>query len=308
MDFGYTVTFCMTSEESLIIMKKLDAFEFNNYRREHFELEKQWAKTILDSPKNSAERRHAYATGYKEVYEFYTQYLDESSSGRQKARNRMKYLQATVRSNQSLKYLEVGFGEGDLLEHALKSGWDVHGVDVNNSPVEEARKKLESYDANPENIICGEIGDVPIFDFDLIFNSDLLEHIHPDSAIDFIQACYDRLKPGGILIISTPNSLTGPHDITQHFVTVGDPAQGFHLKEYNIGELDDLLTGTGFFTTSYLIPPSRFICPDKHDRRIYLKLKRYIEPVFGFMLNIVKPSYIRLAMATLSYHVIVGHK
>jgi hypothetical protein len=44
-------------------------------------------------------------------------------------------------------------------------------------------------------------------------------------------------------ICITPNRLSGPHDISQHFDAV---ATGFHLKEYTVGELTGLFRAVGF--------------------------------------------------------------
>jgi hypothetical protein len=75
------------------------------------------------------------------------------------------------------------------------------------------------------------------------YSYQLMEHLHPDDAFEQLQNIYKVLTTGGVYICDTPNRLSGPHDISRHFDTV---AQGFHLKEYTITELSDLLKKVGF--------------------------------------------------------------
>ena len=42
--------------------------------------------------------------------------------------------------------------------------------------------------------------------FDLICAMDIIEHLHKGEAIQLLDACFGALKPGGRLIVQTPNS------------------------------------------------------------------------------------------------------
>ncbi|MDI6783328.1 MAG: methyltransferase domain-containing protein, partial [bacterium] len=87
---------------------------------------------------------------------------------------------------------------------------------------------------------------IPDNSFDVVVNDNVLEHICPDEAVEFIRQCKAKLKCGGWLITVTPNRLVGPYDVSRHFLPKGAQAQGLHLKEYTFQELFELITGSGF--------------------------------------------------------------
>ena len=64
---------------------------------------------------------------------------------------------------------------------------------------------------------------------DVAYSNQLMEHLHPDDALEQLQGIWRALRPGGVYICLTPNRVNGPHDISQYFDSV---ATGFHLKEY----------------------------------------------------------------------------
>lgn len=97
------------------------------------------------------------------------------------------------------KLLEVGCGSGDVLLFLKSMGWDTIGVEVDSKASQIARHK-------GLNILDGKIDDQNFSDsfFDAIVINHVLEHLHnPISMlIDFNRL----LKPGGRLVIVTPNT------------------------------------------------------------------------------------------------------
>lgn len=77
----------------------------------------------------------------------------------------------------------------------------------------------------------------------LAFSNQLMEHLREDHALEQLQNIYRALLPGGKYFCITPNRLSGPHDVSQHFA---DEAQGAHLKEYTCDELVKLFREAGF--------------------------------------------------------------
>jgi hypothetical protein len=75
------------------------------------------------------------------------------------------------------------------------------------------------------------------------YSNQLMEHLHPEDAKRQLCNLYTALAIGGVYICITPNRLSGPHDVSQHFDEV---ATGFHLKEYTWTDLSALLTEVGF--------------------------------------------------------------
>jgi hypothetical protein len=70
-----------------------------------------------------------------------------------------------------------------------------------------------------------------------------MEHLHPDDAVEQLRNICAALKPGGAYFCVTPNRMSGPHDISQHF---DREATGFHLHEYRLAELVALCRNAGF--------------------------------------------------------------
>ena len=98
------------------------------------------------------------------------------------------------------KLLDVGTGNGYLLEVAEKMGFDCYGLDVSDYSTEVASQKF------PGRIFKGtlEEGKYKTNYFDVVTMTDILEHLaNPVSAVKEV----DRiLKPGGYLFIISPNS------------------------------------------------------------------------------------------------------
>ena len=77
----------------------------------------------------------------------------------------------------------------------------------------------------------------------LAYSFQVMEHIHPDDALEQLRNLFAALAPGGSFFCVTPNRLNGPHDVSKFFDL---EARGFHLKEYTITELEALFREVGF--------------------------------------------------------------
>jgi SAM-dependent methyltransferase len=91
---------------------------------------------------------------------------------------------------------------------------------------------------------------VPDGSVDVVYSQQLMEHLHPDDALDQLRNIYTALAPGGRYFCVTPNRLTGPHDISRHY---DEEATCFHLKEYTISELASLFRQVGFREVSVYV-------------------------------------------------------
>jgi SAM-dependent methyltransferase len=77
---------------------------------------------------------------------------------------------------------------------------------------------------------------LPDASFDAVVSFETVEHISDDRA--FLTEVRRVLRPGGLLLLSTPNKdVTSPD---------GPPANPFHVREYLIHDLTRLVTGSGF--------------------------------------------------------------
>lgn len=143
-------------------------------------------------------------------------------------------------------FLEVGAGDCALSAAVARTAGTTYAVDVSESIM--ARLDL------PENVTRltsdGTSIPVPPASVDVAYSNQVMEHLHPDDAHEQLQNIYAALVPGGSYICITPNSLTGPHDISKYF---DERATGFHLREYTFGELRRIFEVAGFRTVSALV-------------------------------------------------------
>lgn len=115
------------------------------------------------------------------------------------------YFKGWLPADKKSAVLEVACGGGRMLS-ALKS-WgysEVEGVDLSPEQVALSRQAI-----SPERV---HHADVLIFlegkanTYDLIIGLDLVEHLTKGECIRFLDACRLALRPGGRLILQTPNA------------------------------------------------------------------------------------------------------
>ncbi len=104
----------------------------------------------------------------------------------------------SLNGHQRWRLLDVGCGDGRFLSRMKRLGWDVEGVE----PDVEAVKVAEQYGLS---LYIGTLNDVtlPPDSFDAITMRHVIEHL--DNPILTLRECHRILKPGGRLIILTPN-------------------------------------------------------------------------------------------------------
>jgi len=112
----------------------------------------------------------------------------------------LDYLSSQLKANQR-SILDVGCGFGYFLDLASRNGWNTYGVEIADSAVEAARKKL-----GQKNIFHGSLKNAHYPDefFDAITLWDVLVMV--DSPIEELRECYRILKPGGKLGIRLRNA------------------------------------------------------------------------------------------------------
>ncbi len=100
----------------------------------------------------------------------------------------------------SPSFLDVGCATGMLLENMRNEGWSVKGVEVCRESAEYGRTKRGI------DIVNAPFNEAAFRDesFDVIHSSHFVEHI-TDPA-DFFSEAFRVLKPGGLLVTTTPNS------------------------------------------------------------------------------------------------------
>ncbi len=105
------------------------------------------------------------------------------------------------------KLLDVGCGSGAFLAVAARHGWEAHGIDFDPQAVAAANRRPG---------VTAHVGDLAGLDpalapFDAITLDNVIEHL-PDPEQVFDQ-CYALLRPGGRLVMQTPNIESEGHRI-----------------------------------------------------------------------------------------------
>jgi SAM-dependent methyltransferase len=208
--------------------------------REHYLIECELAQRLRDAPREA--RRRLYSDLYDELFrrvpnhpQLTIKVSPETSQARIKLQ--MDLLGRFVRPNTS--FLEVGPGDCALCFHIARQVRFVHGVDVSDEVTKCARPPanfaLSLSDGTSIPVAPGSV--------DLAYSNQLMEHLHPDDAMEQLQNIHAALAPNGRYVCITPSRLTGPHDVSKHF----DRApHGFHLKEYSTYEMSALFKRVGF--------------------------------------------------------------
>lgn len=130
--------------------------------------------------------------------------------------------------------LEAGCGEGygaDLIADVARQ---VIGLDYDESAVAHVRARYPRVDMRHGNLAALPLGAGSV---DVVVNFQVIEHLWDQR--QFVGECLRVLRPGGLLLMSTPNRVTfSPGRDT--------PINPFHTRELNAAELTELLTSQGF--------------------------------------------------------------
>ncbi len=100
-----------------------------------------------------------------------------------------------------LKILDIGCGGGLVSESLSRMGATITGADADENAINTARAHAEGTGLEIE-YKCGNAADIDN-KFDVVCALEIIEHVTDPN--DFISLCKDKLKPGGLLIMSTLN-------------------------------------------------------------------------------------------------------
>lgn len=208
--------------------------------RAHYEIERSLAERLRSASKQ--ERRALYPTLYDELM----RRVDDHP-----LRNAVRSPEEIARSiayhrnmlepflQPDSVFLEVGAGDCTLSLAVARGVKQVYAIDVST--------ELTAHVVPPPNfqlvISDGTSIPVPAGSVDIAFSNQLMEHLHPDDALEQLREIYTALAPGGRYLCATPNRLNGPHDISRGFDTT---ATGLHLHEYTVRELVPIMKRAGF--------------------------------------------------------------
>jgi 2-polyprenyl-3-methyl-5-hydroxy-6-metoxy-1,4-benzoquinol methylase len=141
------------------------------------------------------------------------------------------------------KLLEIGCGSGMTLANLKNLGWDAEGIDFDSKAAESANLNFNL------TVKSGSLKEVnyEANKFDAILMSHVIEHIF--DPINFLTECSRILKPGGKLVILTPNiNSIGFRRFSRNWVHLDPPR---HLYLFSIQTLQVIAIKAGLFPTSW---------------------------------------------------------
>ena len=108
---------------------------------------------------------------------------------------------AALANRKKGRFMDVGCGAGITVALARKLGWDASGIEIDPTAVLEARRSGLDVVAGGYELLA-QYGQ----QFDCILCSHVLEHVH--DPLNLLAKLKAGLKPGGVILLSLPNSLS----------------------------------------------------------------------------------------------------
>jgi SAM-dependent methyltransferase len=101
------------------------------------------------------------------------------------------------------RHLDVGCGPGTLIG-LLDDRFSSTGIDISTAEIAYARRRYGS-ESKRFFAVSGRALPDDVRDYDVATAVELIEHLSPADVDDVLRAMVERLRPGGKLIVTTPN-------------------------------------------------------------------------------------------------------
>jgi SAM-dependent methyltransferase len=268
--------------------------------RRHYEVERELADRLRASSRD--ERLQAYGALYDELFRRVPWHPQLARKGDSVGTERGVSAQLALLERwlePSSTFLEIGAGDLALTRRVAERVARVYAVEVSAEIVRGADAP-----SNVQVVLSDGVGvPVPPASVHIAYSNQVMEHLHPDDAVEQLANIATALVPGGRYIVMTPHRLSGPHDVSKHF---DETATGFHLREYTARELRPMLRAAGFrrvsviaggkgrFVTIPLAPVAaveRLLEPLPRRWRRRLVLSPLLRPALLLCLVAVKDSF-----------------
>ena len=207
----------------------------------HYQVESAIARRLLAAARD--ERPAILATMYDELFAEVPDHprlmrRTDSERTRRAIRSKRSILDSYVTAESTV--LEFAPGDCRFAATLAHDVAQVIGVDIS-----DQRATDQAWPTNFDLIVYdgSTISGLDAASIDVVFSDQLIEHLHPDDALDHLGLCASLLRPGGHYVIRTPHRVGGPWDVSRYFC---DSAEGFHLREWTFGELRNAMLASGF--------------------------------------------------------------
>lgn len=193
---------------------------------------------IFPQPDDAALEK-IYSENY---YDSWGLYVDSSSAEKSKRLTfeyRLKFIENELK--QGDKILDCGCATGFFLDLVKEKGFVPYGVEISSFAAATCRKKF-----GEQNIFLGNFEDAKLDSvkenlFSAIFMTDYLEHVRNPRLI--LEAALRFLKPGGLLVITTPDTSSSSYLVmSRNWIHY----KAEHLFYFSKKNIESLLMQTGF--------------------------------------------------------------
>ena len=199
-----------------------------------FEKEREFAKLIMEAP--TSRRTQAYAYAYEELYRLFPDLQTDEDEESNRVVTSMSFIWPFIARSKVV--VEIGAGRCKLAQALAQVVKKVVALDVA-VLADTARFPINL----THEVFNGRDLPMETNSVDTVISDNVVEHLHPEDGLRQSAEALRVLKPGGSLVLLTPNYANGPHDISTFFSRV--PA-GLHLKEYSCLEIRAMLKQAGF--------------------------------------------------------------
>jgi len=199
-------------------------------------------------------------------------YEEKYLSIREIERSSKEYAIHAVPRGSKLKVLDIGCGTGVNSQKIVSMGHVVEGVDLS----EEAIKRYRDLGFTGHCLDIERGSFLSSDSYDVVFCSEVIEHLTVPAVV--LNDFYRILKPGGVLILSTPNSAFWVYRLAACFgYTVGELQHPMHFRFFSRRSLVKVVRDAGFEIIRFFGRNMYCILPDPRSdvfRKIFL--------LFGF--------------------------
>jgi SAM-dependent methyltransferase len=204
---------------------------------------------------------------------------EKESQNRHKTAQR--HLQIVERFAVKGRLIDVGCASGSFLDAAVRSGWQVTGVEPASVPCAKAKELLRGRG----QVICAALQQaaLPAASFDALTLWDVLKHV--TNPVTFLRNCVALLKPGGHLFVNVPDVRSLPARI------LGERWPLFlaeHRNYFDRATLKRCASAAGLEWIAYGRRPASFSL-----EYISSRLARHGIPGSGFAHRVVQKSFLR---------------
>ncbi|MBI4937801.1 MAG: class I SAM-dependent methyltransferase [Nitrosomonadales bacterium] len=159
-----------------------------------------------------------------------------ASNGLWRETNYLRYMM--LKNMPAGKLLDVGCGGGRFMNRMKRLGWEVEGIDFDEKATSKIARRYGMKTYTGDLAACA----LPESSYDAITMSHTIEHLFDPKTT--LKECLRLLKPGGKLVVVTPNAESAGAELFGACWRGWEPPR--HLRVYSVKSLTNLLRAAGF--------------------------------------------------------------